>query len=124
MTMNMKVVTNNVPRDILDACELTTAERADFDYLDWSAIEDGTDSASFFRFKGQLFDLGEFTTDYGITRGAGLPDSLAGWDAYASDTFFSATVIRLMDDNERVVVGRVYTRSTDITSSCTTEDRT
>jgi hypothetical protein len=104
---DVKIITNNVPRDTIDASELTPAERAEFDYLDWPSIEEGTDSASFVRYKGDLHDLGEFTADYGITRGAGLPVHLASWSAYRSDSFFSALVIRYVDDFERVVVGLV-----------------
>jgi hypothetical protein len=103
----MKVVTNNVPRDVIDAWRLTREERGEFDHLDWEAIDAGTDTASFIRFKGQLYDLGEFSPDYGITRGSGLPAHLATWDAYMSEHAFSALVIRWMDDCERVIVGRV-----------------
>jgi hypothetical protein len=102
----VKIITNNQPRNIVDAYELTPAERAEFDYLDWDAIEAGSDSASFFRFKGTLYDLGEFTADYGITKGAGLPAHLADWDGYQADSFFSATVVRYVNDDQ-IVVGRI-----------------
>jgi hypothetical protein len=105
----MQVITNHHPRDIIDGWQLTADERAEFDYLDWPAIDAGTDSASFFRYRGELHDLGEFTADYGITRDAGLPESLNRWDGYRSDSFFSALVVRFVDDNERVVIGRVLT---------------
>lgn|SRR5487761_1389650 len=105
----MKVITNNMPRDIIDAGELTPAERAEFDYLDWPAMERGEDSASFFRYRGQLYDLGEFSVDYGIAKGSGLPDHLSRWDGYMSDSFFSAIVVRYVNDNEQVVIGTVLT---------------
>lgn len=105
--VTVKVVTNNVPRDIIDAYELTAEERKQFDYLDWGAIDEGRDSASFFRYKGQLHDLGEFTRDYGITKGSGLPEHLSKWDGYRSDSAFSAVVVRYVNDNEQVVAGRV-----------------
>ncbi len=54
MENTIKVITNNVPRDIIDAWQLTPAERCEFDYLDWAAIEHGNDSASFFRYRRQL----------------------------------------------------------------------
>ncbi len=104
----MEIRTNNVPRDIIDAYELTVDDRAEFDYIDWTAVDDGALSPQFFRYRGTLYDIGEFSSDYGITRGAGLPAHLAQWDGYQSDTFFSATVIRFADDYERVVIGRVY----------------
>jgi hypothetical protein len=105
--MTVKVVTNNVPRDVIDAYELTPTERAEFDYLDWPAIEGGRQSAAFFRYKGELHDLGEFSADWGMTKGSGLPDHLAQWDGYMSESAFSAVVVRYVDNCERVVVGRV-----------------
>jgi hypothetical protein len=94
----MKIITNNVPRDLIDAYELTPAERADFDYHDWDAIDKGNDSATFIRYKGDLLDLGNFTRT-----------EIPGWDGISADTFFSGTVIRYVEDNERVIVGRVLT---------------
>jgi hypothetical protein len=105
---DVTVVTNNVPRFTIDAWDLTAKERAEFDYVKWDKIDAGEDSATFFRYRGQLFDLGEFQRDYGITKGAGLPAHLSKWDGYASDSAFSATVVRLSDDGETVVIGRVY----------------
>ena len=100
---DLTIVTNNVPRDVIDAWELTAEEREEFDYLDWPAIERGEDSASFFRYKGDLYDLGEFM------RWDGVPFSpLAAWDGYQSDSFFSGTLVRYCADFERVVVARFY----------------
>lgn len=105
--MTIKVITNHVPRDIIDGWELTPAERQEFDYIDWAAVERGEESASFFRYYGSLYDLGEFTADWGMSRGSGLPHPLKGWDGYMSDSAFSATVVKYVENNERVVVGRV-----------------
>ena len=96
----LTIVTNNVPRDVIEAHELTAVERAKFDYHDWQALDRGEDSASFFRYKGELFDLGEFER-CADTR-------MQGWQGIQTDTFFSGTLVRYCDDNERVVVGRVY----------------
>ncbi len=57
-----KIITNNVPRDIINAFELSERERAEFDYLDWPAMERGELSASFFRYRGILYDLSQFMT--------------------------------------------------------------
>ena len=105
MPDEMTVTTNNVPRDILDACELTLVEQTEFDYLDWSALEQGTDSATFFRYRGTLYDLGEFFTT------STLPEfsPLRKWDGYSSDTFFSGMLVRYANDWESVIVGRFYT---------------
>lgn len=91
------IITNYVPRDVVDAYELTSAERAEFDYLDWDAIERGEDSASFFRYKGRVYDLGEFERATG--------PELAGWDGMRADSFFSGLVVRYVDEFERVIVG-------------------
>lgn len=44
-TVAVKIVTNNVPRDVIDAWKLTREERVEFDYLDWDAIDAGIDTA-------------------------------------------------------------------------------
>lgn len=104
----MEIITNNVPRLLIDAYQLSEKERKEFDYLDWQAIDAGEESATFFRYKGRLFDLGGFMRDYGITKDAGLPEHLSHWDGYSADTFFSAYVVRYVDE-DYVVVGRVLT---------------
>jgi len=102
----MLIKTNNVPRDVIDAYELTTDEREQFDYLDWAAIERGEDSASFFRYRGEVYDLGEFVANMRDTGGGttGTGD-LSAWDGFMADSFFSAIVVRYVDNFERVVVG-------------------
>jgi hypothetical protein len=94
----MEIITNNVPRFTIDAYELSEAERKEFDYLNWDKIERGEDSATFFRYKGQLYDLGEFM----VTHDTSL---LNEWSGYSEDSFFSGIVIRYVDD-ESVIVGR------------------
>jgi hypothetical protein len=101
---DLRIITNNVPRDIIDAYELGADEQSEFDYLDWEAIKDGRDSASFFRYKGELHDLGEFLTTSELSRGAGHHD-LSAWDGYQSDSFFSGLVVRYVDNFERVIIG-------------------
>ncbi len=109
--MSVRVITNNVPRIILDGSQLTASERADFDYLDWDAIERGEDSRDFVRYRGRIYCVSDFSADYGITRGAGLPAHLARWDGYLSDSFFSAVVVRYGTDDtfgsDYVVMGTV-----------------
>jgi hypothetical protein len=99
MADGVKIVTNNHRREVIDAWQLTEAERAEFDYLDWEALERGEDSASFVRYKGELIDLGENEMGYGSP----TPDWLAGWHGYRSDSFFSGIVWRYpIDDLEPV----------------------
>ena len=97
----MEIRTNNVPRFTIDAYELSENERQEFDYLDWEAIDKGEDSATFFRYKGQLYDLGEFMLCPNDTFSA-------MWEGYTSESFFSGVVIRFVDDGESVIVGTYY----------------
>jgi hypothetical protein len=100
---DVTVITNNVPRDVVEAWELTPKEREEFDYLDWEAIEEGRDSASFVRYKGEVYDLGEFMLY------TGLELELRKWHGICADTFFSGMLIRYPDHYfEQVVVGRYY----------------
>jgi hypothetical protein len=95
----MKIITNNVPRDIINARELSEKERKEFDYLNWDVIDTGWgDDVFFFRYKGELYDLGEFERCY-----------IDGWDGQQTDSFFSATLVRYVDNFERIIVGRLYT---------------
>lgn len=99
MSDSITVITNNVPRDVVQAYELTPAERGEFDYLDWDAIEAGSDSASFFRYRGEVYDLGD---GFEISMPRGIPGQ---WDGFRPDSFFSGILVRYCDDYERVVVG-------------------
>lgn len=95
----MKIVCNNCPRDVLSGYELTDKEKSEFEYLD--SIDDG----SFFRYKGQVYDLSEFMR---ITPSIAPHCQRPGWekfDGYSSDSFFSGLLVRYVDDFERVIVG-------------------
>jgi hypothetical protein len=108
--MGIRIITNNQPRPIVDPWELTPTEREKFDYLDWQAIENGTDSATFLRYKGELYSLSEFSTDWGITKGGGLPECFKGWDGYLSDSFWSGLLVKFDPDYpEYVIVARFVT---------------
>lgn len=97
-----RVVTNNHLRPIIEAYELSESERKEFSYLDWGKIDKGEDSASFVRYKGHLYDIGEFMT----TKGASSP--LSDWDGYNSDSAYSAVVLRYAQpDCDYVVMGRI-----------------
>lgn len=98
--MGYRITTNNVPRDTLDSWELTPAERAEFDYLGWTALDDGSDSRTFVRYRGELIDLSDVPL---------APDALRalGWDGFASDSYFSGVAVRYVEDAERVIVARV-----------------
>lgn len=105
--MTLEIATNNVPRDVIDGWQLGPDERSEFDYVDWDAVARGESNPTFFRYKGELYDLGEFTTTSGLHPGAGHHD-LSEWDGYSSDSFFSGLVVRYVDNFEAVIVGRYY----------------
>jgi len=85
----MKIITNNKYRDILSAFELTESELKDFDYLDEG-------EGSFFRYKGRVYDLGEFLVT--------SCDELKGWDGFSADSFFSGIAIKFDDSCDAVKV--------------------
>lgn len=95
----MEIITNHQPRFTIDAYELSAKERERFDYLDWPAIDQGEESATFIRYKGWLYDLGEFVTSEQFG---------SYWHGADVDTFFSATLLHLCDDGESVIMGRAY----------------
>ena len=103
----LKITTNNHPRPIIAEYELSAEERKEFDYLDWDAIDRGEDSRSFFRYRGQLYDLNDIpSTRPGMW--GGYPELHAkGWDGFASDSFFSGVAVRYTEDFESVVVALV-----------------
>jgi hypothetical protein len=86
----MKITTNNHYRDLLTEYDLTSKELESFDYL-----EDG--EGSFIRYRGRVWELGEFTRT-----------EIEDWDGISSDTYFSGAVIKLSEDGETVKVGYVY----------------
>ena len=92
----MEIITNNVPRDIIHGFELSEKERGEFDCYS----TDDLDNATFFRYRGQLIDLGEFMR----WDNPASPTS-QNWDGFRPDSYFSGLVVRYTDAFERVVVG-------------------
>ncbi len=101
--MTLTIKTNNVPRIIIGAWELTDKEKKEFDYLDWEAIESGNNSAYFFRYKGEVYDLSQFM----CARNA---CGFAEWDGYFSDSAFSGILVKYCKeyDNDMLVVATYY----------------
>ncbi len=93
MTNEAKIITNHNYRETLTAYDLTKEELKEFDYL-----EEG--EGSFFRYKGEVYDLGEF-----FCIGERCNDTMQGWDGFRSDSFFSGLVVKYSEDFEYVKVG-------------------
>lgn len=99
------IKTNNQERLVLDAYELTAEERTEFDYMDWDKLEAGEDSASFVRYRGWIYDLGDFQVESGLLKGR--QSTFPGWHGFVSHSFFSGVLVRFTDD-DHVVMGRYF----------------
>ena len=104
--MTTTVRTNNHKRPVLNRWDLTAKESAEFDYL-------AEDEGQFFRFKGNVYDLGEFSriTAPGSERLHPMEcqaQAFQGWDGYAGDSFFSGVLVKYADEFESVIVGQYF----------------
>lgn len=88
-----KIKTNNQPRPILYAYDLTAKELEEFDGCD-------IQESQFFRYKKQVFNLDDFMR---FNREDNYP-----WDGYCCDSFFSATLVRFTDCGDGVIVATQY----------------
>ena len=111
MSNQITIKTNNQVRDVLRSYDLTEKERAEFDYLDDEEIE----CASFFRYKGQGYDLGEFirlverSKQRGFEHGCDAASPLLKWHGIMTESYFSGLLVRYADEHcESVIVGRYY----------------
>ena len=94
--MGIEVITNRVPRQILEWWEVPEEIRLkEFDYHDAESIE----SAGFFKYKGEYYDLGEMMVP---------PEPLIQyWHYYTHWTFSSGIVVKYIG-KDKVLVGRYY----------------
>ena len=99
---DLKIITNYQPRDVLYWYELTEAEQKDFDYLD---TETRQSDATFFRYRGNVYDLGEFERTPHNEPARQELNKLSKWDGYHSDSYFSGIVVKYVEEFERVIVG-------------------
>lgn len=94
----MPTVCNNVPRHLVYAYDVPQKVlESEFDYhLDMPENERPIDG--YFKYKGEWYHLDQFMRF----------DRMSKWDGYLSDTAFSAIVIKLVDDCESIIVGRIW----------------
>lgn len=94
----MKIVTNNQLRPLLSWYDLTEKERQDFD---WPGSEEEQWSTVFFRYKGQVYCLDEFTRT--------STELFADWDGHSATSAFSGVLIKYIHGlDDEIVVGRCY----------------
>ena len=104
----MKIITNNHFKEILSFFDLTNKEQND--------IKDNYDTieeSSFFRYRGQVYDLNEFMRVNERVRNwllANFDDAVTHnemqeWDGYHNDSFFSSVLVKYSECNDAVKVG-------------------
>ena len=86
----MKIITNNVPRNMIYGYELTDKQKQDFDYID------DIDSHDFVKYKGMVFDVSEF-----------MITELEGWDGVSGQSYFNGYLIKIVD-SDTVIMGAYY----------------
>ena len=108
------VITNNVPRPMYSYYELPDEVQAEFDYVRGDSDISAQQVPRFVQYKNEWLDVADvqhIRTGDGMLVGWSMqvpPDSpLAKWDGIVSDSYFSGTLFRLVDE-EYVVVGRYY----------------
>lgn len=88
----LTIKTNNQYRLLLDASDLTTKQLTAFDYLD------DVNAASFFAYKGNIYDLGE-----------AMRTEIDGWDGIYNESTFSGVLVKLdAGDSDRVLIASYY----------------
>jgi hypothetical protein len=97
----MKIITNSIPRNVLCWHDLSAKERYEFDYLDTDERRDG---ASFVRYRNWVYDLGEFMRIAPPVAPHAQRDGWERFDGYHSESYFSAVLVRYVDNFERVVM--------------------
>jgi|HubBroStandDraft_3_1064219.scaffolds.fasta_scaffold11611_4 hypothetical protein len=102
----MNIKTNHHQHPILSWFDLSAKEQKEFEYLD---TEDRQLDASFFRYKGVTYDLGEFLV---IPQHVATNTQFEGWekwDGYSSDSFFSGVLVKYVEDiDDHVIVGTYF----------------
>lgn len=97
--MSFTLRTNNQQRPTIQWFELTDAQKADLDWLDTEELQDDFTG---FVYKGQVYDLSDFTV---------LDDenyTVKGWHGVLGESAFSAVVIKISSCNDFVTVGKVF----------------
>ena len=109
----LKIVTNNVPRDVVSFYEMDHQimfDEFDIDVNDPELDEDmiaDLCSMQFVKFRGVWYDVNDFITTSPGPWNHGLPEEFKEWDGYASDSFFSGTLLKYVRDDDRMDFDRV-----------------
>lgn len=89
--------------DLVEWWDLSQDEQIEAGLLDpdtWMHTFSGDhEVGQYVRYRGEVIPVNDFSADWGITRGTGLPSWMNGWSGYASDSFFSGMLIRFNNDD-------------------------
>jgi hypothetical protein len=107
----LKIVTNNVPRDVLSGYEMDPQilrDVFDIEIQDMNDDQIGDLCAmQFVKFRGMWYDLQDFITTSPGPWNHGLPEEFRQWDGYASDSFFSGVLLKYAREDDRMDFDRV-----------------
>lgn len=105
----MKIITNNIPRQLISFFDLPEKDQNDFDYV----TDDARCEYRFTSYKGNYYDTYDtqrISVDHGQYMGwtmAVEKDSpLSKWDAVISESYFSGVLFKFTD--ESVICARYY----------------
>ena len=104
----LKVITNHVPRDVVNGYEMDPEilfDEFDIDANDPELDEDmiaDLCSMQFVKFRDVWYNLEDFITTSPGPWNHGLPEEFKEWDGYASDSFFSGVLLKYARDDDRM----------------------
>jgi hypothetical protein len=90
----MNIKTNHQTRPVLSGFELPESVKSEFDYYQ---TESDLDSGSFFKYKGQYYDLSQFVSC-----------NIKCWQCCHNESYFSGLFVKFTDDLESVIVASYY----------------
>jgi len=100
----LTIKTNNQPRRLMSLHELSSADQVEarkrFDWMDSEELETSCD---FFKYRDNIYHLSEFMSFTSFASG-----EFKGWNGYSADTYFSGILVRIVNENEDVVVGTYF----------------
>ena len=97
----MNIITNRIPRPLQCLSDLPPKAAKDFDYLGEADAYD----CRLVQYKGVWYDVWDSMRCPGAEAPQATRHAFAGWDGYASDSYFSGVRFKFADD-DRVSVGR------------------
>jgi hypothetical protein len=100
----LTIKTNNQPRKLKSIYDFSPADQVKVrEHFDWMDIEELESSYSFFKYRDNFYHLSEFLNLTSLA-----PSKFQDWHGYSSDSYFSGILVRLVDDNESVIVATYF----------------